>query len=105
MLTVHFLNVGHGECSLIAHPSGRLTMVDINTSHDYDWNYRGLCAAALLVAAIALVHDDRLVAAGLVVAAIIYLFRAYRFGGHYARELYIQFLLLPPKQPSPKIRR
>jgi hypothetical protein len=40
MLTVRFFNVGHGECTLIEHPSGQLTMVDINTSHDYDWNTR-----------------------------------------------------------------
>jgi competence protein ComEC len=38
MLTVRFFNVGHGECTLIEHPSGRLSLVDINTSHDYDWN-------------------------------------------------------------------
>jgi competence protein ComEC len=36
MLRIHFLNVGHGDCTVIAHPSGRLTMVDINTSHQYD---------------------------------------------------------------------
>jgi beta-lactamase superfamily II metal-dependent hydrolase len=36
LFKVHFFNVGHGECSLIEHPSGRLTMVDINTSHGYD---------------------------------------------------------------------
>ena len=36
MLRVHFLNVGHGECTIIEHPSGRLTMVDINTSEEYD---------------------------------------------------------------------
>jgi competence protein ComEC len=36
MLRVHFLNVGHGECTIIEHPSGRLTMVDINNSQDYD---------------------------------------------------------------------
>jgi competence protein ComEC len=40
VLTVRFFNVGHGECTLIEHHSGRLTMVDINTSHDYDWNTR-----------------------------------------------------------------
>ena len=45
MLTVYFLNVGHGECTLIEHPSGRLTMVDINTSHEYDWNTRQEIAA------------------------------------------------------------
>jgi hypothetical protein len=36
MLRVHFLNVGQGDCTIIKHPSGRLTMVDINTSQDYD---------------------------------------------------------------------
>ncbi len=36
MLRVHFLNVGHGDCTIISHHSGRLTMVDINNSQDYD---------------------------------------------------------------------
>jgi competence protein ComEC len=36
MLRVHFLNVGHGDCTLVEHHSGRLTMVDINTSQEYD---------------------------------------------------------------------
>jgi competence protein ComEC len=36
MLRVHFLNVGHGDCTLIQHHSGRLTIVDINTSQEYD---------------------------------------------------------------------
>jgi competence protein ComEC len=36
VLRVHFLNVGHGDCTIIKHHSGRLTMVDINTSQDYD---------------------------------------------------------------------
>lgn len=36
MLKVHILNVGHGDCTIIAHPSGRLTMIDINNSQDYD---------------------------------------------------------------------
>ena len=36
MLRVHFLNVGHGECTLIEHSSNRLTMVDINNSQEYD---------------------------------------------------------------------
>ena len=30
MLRIHFLNVGHGDCTLIEHPSGRVTMIDIN---------------------------------------------------------------------------
>ena len=36
MLRVHFLNVGHGDCTIIKHHSGRLTMIDINNSQDYD---------------------------------------------------------------------
>jgi beta-lactamase superfamily II metal-dependent hydrolase len=36
MLKIWFLNVGHGDCTVIEHPSGRLTMVDINNSQDYD---------------------------------------------------------------------
>lgn len=31
-LTIHFLNVGHGDCTLIEHASGRITMIDINGS-------------------------------------------------------------------------
>ena len=36
MLRLHFLNVGHGDCTVIEHPSGHLTMIDINNSQDYD---------------------------------------------------------------------
>jgi hypothetical protein len=36
MLRVHFLNVGHGDCTIIKHPSGRLTVVDINNSQQFD---------------------------------------------------------------------
>src|SRR5262249_1637194 len=36
MLKIHFLNVGHGDCTIIEHPSGRLTMIDINNSQEYD---------------------------------------------------------------------
>jgi beta-lactamase superfamily II metal-dependent hydrolase len=36
MLRIHFLNVGHGDCTIIEHPSGRLSMIDINNSQDYD---------------------------------------------------------------------
>lgn len=31
-LILHFLNVGHGDCTLIEHPTGRITMIDINNS-------------------------------------------------------------------------
>lgn len=36
MLRIHFLNVGHGDCTIIEHPSGRITMVDINNGDDLD---------------------------------------------------------------------
>ncbi|REE94738.1 ComEC/Rec2 family competence protein [Thermomonospora umbrina] len=32
MLTLHFLNVGHGDCTFVELPSGRLMMIDINNS-------------------------------------------------------------------------
>jgi beta-lactamase superfamily II metal-dependent hydrolase len=31
-LDIHFLNVGHGDCTVIAFPSGHLTMIDVNNS-------------------------------------------------------------------------
>lgn len=31
-LTIHFLNVGHGDCTMIEFPSGRIMMIDINNS-------------------------------------------------------------------------
>ena len=35
-MKVHFLNVGHGDCTIIEHASGRLTMIDINNGDDLD---------------------------------------------------------------------
>ncbi len=35
-LRIHFLNVGHGDCTLIEFPSGRFTVVDINDSEHVD---------------------------------------------------------------------
>ncbi|MFH2001665.1 MAG: hypothetical protein ABIK28_18415 [Planctomycetota bacterium] len=35
-LEIHFLNVGHGDCTVIDFPSGNLTMVDINTCTGMD---------------------------------------------------------------------
>jgi competence protein ComEC len=31
-LKIHFLNVGHGDCTFVEFPSGRLAMIDINNS-------------------------------------------------------------------------
>jgi competence protein ComEC len=36
MVRIHFLNVGHGDCTVIEHASGRLTMIDINNGADLD---------------------------------------------------------------------
>src|SRR6266581_7370723 len=30
MINIHFLNVGHGDCTVIEFPSGNTTMIDIN---------------------------------------------------------------------------
>jgi hypothetical protein len=63
----------------------------------FDGNYglnRGLSSACLVLAVVALAHTDWPIGAGLLVAAGIYSYRAYRVGVHYARELYLQFLVL-----------
>ena len=36
MLKVHFLNVGHGDCTIIEHSNGNLTVIDINNAKDLD---------------------------------------------------------------------
>lgn len=36
MLKVRFLNVGHGDCTVIQHPSNRLTVIDINNGEELD---------------------------------------------------------------------
>jgi hypothetical protein len=36
MVKIHFLNVGHGDCTIIEHATGRLTMIDINNGEDLD---------------------------------------------------------------------
>ena len=36
VLKIHFLNVGHGDCTLIEFPSGRTTIIDINNSKVID---------------------------------------------------------------------
>jgi beta-lactamase superfamily II metal-dependent hydrolase len=35
-MKIHFLNVGHGDCTIIEHASGRLTMIDMNNGDDLD---------------------------------------------------------------------
>lgn len=36
MVKIHILNVGHGDCIIIEHASGRITMVDINNGGELD---------------------------------------------------------------------
>ena len=63
----------------------------------FNGNYglnRGLAASCLVLMIIALVHSAWLIAGGLFMAASIYSYRAFRFGVDYARELYLQFLVL-----------
>jgi hypothetical protein len=58
---------------------------------------RGLCAAALglAIAALVLAPNQWFVSLGLLGVSVAYLYRMQRFGVHYAREIYNQFLLLP----------
>jgi competence protein ComEC len=36
ILKVHFLNVGHGDCTVIKHPSGRITVIDTSNGEAID---------------------------------------------------------------------
>jgi hypothetical protein len=70
----------------------------------FNGNYglnRGLCASTLLLALASSVEGQKLIGAALIIAALIYGYRAYRFGVYYGRELYLQFLVMedapPPK--------
>ncbi|MHB8522741.1 MAG: ComEC/Rec2 family competence protein [Limisphaerales bacterium] len=36
MVKIHFLNVGHGDCTIIEHASGNITMIDINNADQLD---------------------------------------------------------------------
>lgn len=45
MTTIHFLNVGHGDCTIIEHATGNITIVDINNSDSLDDDSRREIAA------------------------------------------------------------
>ena len=36
MTRIHFLNVGRGDCTIIEHAGGNITMIDINNSDSLD---------------------------------------------------------------------
>src|SRR5689334_13757946 len=46
MVRIHFLNVGHGDCTIIEHASGNLTMIDINNADQLDEDSRKELAEA-----------------------------------------------------------
>jgi hypothetical protein len=73
----------------------------------FNGNYglnRGLCAAsfALAVAIFIQAPAQWILSLGLVCVSLVYLYRMHRFGVHYAREIYNQFLLLPQMPGKPK---
>jgi hypothetical protein len=72
----------------------------------YNGNYglnRGLCAAMFTLALVTILIEPKrwLISLTLALFGAIYLYRMHRFGVHYARELYNQFLLLPPHAAAP----
>jgi hypothetical protein len=69
--------------------SDRLDMFNGN----YGLN-RGLCAALLVLSCVSFVVNQPRYGIGLLLLALIFAYRAYRFGVHYGRELYLQFLVL-----------
>jgi hypothetical protein len=63
----------------------------------FNGNYglnRGLSASCLALAVVAAAQLQWSVVVGFVALAAVFAYRAYRFGVHYARELYLQFLVL-----------
>jgi len=73
----------------------------------FNGNYglnRGLAAACFLLACIAASAESWSACASLAVLSGIYVYRAYRFGVHYARELYLQFLTISemPAKAAPR---
>jgi hypothetical protein len=63
----------------------------------FNGNYglnRGLAAATLALAVVSIAEGQRRIAAAFVVVAVVYGYRAFRFARYYAREMYVQFLVL-----------
>jgi hypothetical protein len=72
--------------------NGKVERID-TFNGNYGLN-RGLCSGFFALALVAAVHAQWYVVIGFLVLAIVFAYRAYRFGVHYARELYLQFLVL-----------
>jgi hypothetical protein len=88
---------------VLAHSPGRTETFNGN----YGLN-RGLACAVLALAAYVMIVTPQYwhAVVALVVVASTYLYRAYRFGVHFAREVFTRFLLFPPQPPeAPKAKR
>jgi hypothetical protein len=72
--------------------NGKVDRID-TFNGNYGLN-RGLSAASVALAIIAATQAQWCVVIGFLALAIVFAYRAYRFGVHYARELYLQFLVL-----------
>jgi hypothetical protein len=72
--------------------NGKVERID-TFNGNYGLN-RGLSAACVALAIVATTQTQWYVVIGFLALAIVFAYRAYRFGVHYARELYLQFLVL-----------
>lgn len=75
----------------------------------FNGNYglnRGLCAATIALAVSIVIQSMNQWPVSLVLLGVscVYLYRMHRFGVHYAREIYNQFLLLPLEPGKPKAK-
>jgi hypothetical protein len=80
--------------------AGRATRIDV-FNDNYGLN-RGIAAGFLIVLGAALIRApiNWFIVAGVGVAAGLAAYRMHRFGRHYARELFVQFLQLPAKESN-----
>lgn len=63
----------------------------------FNGNYglnRGLAAAALALAIVSVAEGKQVAAGAFVLVGVVYAYRAFRFARYYAREMYVQFLVL-----------
>jgi hypothetical protein len=72
--------------------NGKVERID-TFNGNYGLN-RGLSAACIALAIVAVTQARWHVVIGFLALAVVFAYRAYRFGVHYARELYLQFLVL-----------
>lgn len=80
--------------------AGRADRIDV-----FNGNYglnRGIASALLVVLPVAFIKSpvDWAFVGGAGVAVILAIYRMHRFARHYARELFVQFLQLPAREPS-----